>query len=80
VFDALRNNESVLANELAAIALSEKGFNETDQQVRRDFVNRFHHMLYYMGRRGHAMRIFRREGSRWKLAPRERDLLDEHKQ
>jgi len=38
-------------------------------------VNRFHHMLYHMGRRGHAVKIGQGEGSRWKLAPKERDLL-----
>ena len=74
VGDALRNNDSVSANELAAVALAEKGFNETDRQVRRDFVNRFHHMLYHMGRRGHAVRIGKGEGVRWKLAPKEPDL------
>jgi hypothetical protein len=56
-------------------ALAEKGIPETDRQMRRDFVNRFHHMLHHMQRRGHAVRIGKGEGVRWKLAPREPDLL-----
>jgi hypothetical protein len=75
VFHALRDNESVSANELASVALAEKGFGKGDRQVRRDFLNRFHHLLYHMGRRGHAVKVGHGEGSRWRLAPKDRDLL-----
>jgi hypothetical protein len=48
---------------------------ETDRTTRRNFVNRFYNMLHHNGRRGKTEKIGSGRGVRWKLAPRERDLL-----
>jgi hypothetical protein len=74
VYDALREGTTA-ANELAEAAMTEKGISEDDRHVRRDFVNRFHNMLHHMRRRGQTEKIGNRKGVRWKLAPREPDLI-----
>jgi hypothetical protein len=77
VFEAIRDLGTVSATELALKAMVDFDIPETDKKIRREFVSRFMNTLHAQVRRGTVERI--RVGDsrevRWKLAPREADLL-----
>jgi hypothetical protein len=60
---------------LADRAMAAKGMPESDRALRHDLANRFHNMLHHLRRRGKLEKIGHGPGVRWKLAPREPDLL-----
>jgi hypothetical protein len=75
VLEAIRDHGSVSVRELALAAMDDKGFPETDRQVRREFVARFMKALHNQERRGTIERIGSGRGVRFKVAEREPDLL-----
>jgi len=75
VYDALRERGTVAAIELAHEAQRRKGIAEHDRATYRDFVSKFHNLLQHMGRRGQLEKLGDGQGARWKLAPREPDLI-----
>ena len=75
IFEALRDQETVAAGELAAVAMAAKGIAETDGAIRRDFVSRFLTALHDMRRRGSIAKVGHGRGVRWRLAPKEPDLI-----
>jgi hypothetical protein len=75
VLEAVRDHGSVSARELALAAMADKGFPETDRQVRREFVSRFMKALHNQERRGTIQRIGKGRGVRFKVAEREPELL-----
>ena len=56
-------------------AAVEKGIPETDRKVRKDITALFTNVAYYPTQRGQRVRIGRGPDARWKLAPRELELL-----
>jgi hypothetical protein len=75
VLEAIRDHGSVSARELALAAMADKGFAESDRQVRREFIARFMKALHNQARRGTIERIGSGRGVRFKVAEREPDLL-----
>jgi hypothetical protein len=75
VLEAVRDHGSTSARELALAAMADKGFPESDRQVRREFVSRFMKALHNQERRGTIERIGNGRGVRFKVAEREPDLL-----
>jgi len=75
VYEAIRDNGTTCAGELAAAAMKIRDIPETDSQVRRDFVNRFLNTLHDLLRRGTVEKIGSGRGVRWKLAEREPRLV-----
>ena len=60
---------------MALAAMADKGIPETDRRARSDFVARFTSVLHDQLRRGVVEQIGKLRNVRWKLAPRERELL-----
>jgi hypothetical protein len=75
VYEALRGNKIIWPREIAKAAMASKGIPETDKAIRKDIVSRFTNVVYDLTRRGQLEKIGQGEGARWKLAPKERDLL-----
>ena len=75
VYDALRANEIICPREIAKAAMAAKGISETDKAMRKTISARFARVCYDLTRRGRLQKIGQGEGARWKLAPKERDLL-----
>jgi hypothetical protein len=75
VLEAIRDHGSISARELALAAMADKGFPETDRQVRREFIARFMKALHNQVRRGTIERIGNGRGVRFKVAEREPNLL-----
>jgi hypothetical protein len=75
VYEAMRQAESVTTLEITETALREKQIPESDKRVRRDFINRIGNVLHDLRRRGKVEKIGRGPGVRWKIAPREPDLI-----
>jgi hypothetical protein len=75
VLEAIRDHGSISARELALAAMADKGFAESDRQVRREFVSRFMKALHNQVRRGTIERIGHGRGVRFKVAEREPNLL-----
>jgi hypothetical protein len=71
VFEALRENGTTAAGELATAAMTARNISENDGAIRRDFVARFLNTLHDLLRRGTVEKIGQRRGVRWKLAERE---------
>src|SRR3954451_20125861 len=46
VLEAVRDHGSISARELASAAMADKGFAESDRQVRREFIARFMKALH----------------------------------
>jgi hypothetical protein len=74
VYDALRAAPEIRAQDLADVAMRAKGMPETDRAQRREF-NRFLNVMGDMKRRGNLVKIGHGPGVRWKIAPREAELL-----
>jgi predicted metal-dependent HD superfamily phosphohydrolase len=75
IYDALRDNGTVSAAELAEAVATQKEIPETDRAIRREITDRFLNMLHHLRRRGHLEKIGHGPGVRWKLSPKEPDLL-----
>jgi len=75
VFDAIRENGTTAASELAAAAMTAQSIPESDNAIRRDFVARFLNTFHDLLRRGTVEKIGQGRGVRWKLAEREPGLL-----
>src|ERR1051325_6372720 len=75
ILEAIRDHGSVSVRELAVAAMTDKGFSETDRQVRREFVARFTKALQNQVQRGRIERIGKGRGVRFKLAEPEPELL-----
>ena len=75
MLEAIRDHGFISAREGALAAMADKGFAETDRQVRREFVSRFRKALHNQVRRGTMERIGNGRGVRFKVAEREPDLL-----
>jgi hypothetical protein len=65
IYEALRDRDTVSAAELADIAITHKGIE--DSRVRATFVGRFLVRLDQMALRGHVERIGSGNGVRWRL-------------
>jgi hypothetical protein len=74
VYEAMRDNGTTAAGELAATAMATRNIPETDGRTRRDFVARFLNTLHDMRRRGTVEKIGQGRGVRWRLAEREPSL------
>jgi hypothetical protein len=74
VFEAIRDNGTTSAGELAAAAMAARSIPESDGATRRDFVSRFINTLHDLLRRGTVEKIGRGHGVRWRLAPKEPPL------
>ncbi len=70
-YEAMRDNGTTSAGELAAAAMAIRKIPETDNLVRRDCASRFLDTLHDMLRRGTVEKIGSGRGVRWKLAERE---------
>jgi hypothetical protein len=75
VYEAIRDDRTTSADELAAAAMAEKHVSETDRATRRLFASKFHSALHDLRRRGHVENIGQGKGVRWKLAPVEPELI-----
>jgi len=75
ILEAIRDHGSVSARELALAAMADKGFPETDRQVRREFISRFTKALQNQVRRRTIERIGKGRGVRFKVAEMEPNLL-----
>ena len=75
IYEAMRDNKIIWPREIAKAAMAAKGIPETDKAIRKDIVSRFTNVVYDLTRRGQLEKIGHGEGARWKLAPKERDLL-----
>jgi len=75
IYDSIRKRGTISANELSDIAMAAKGMPESDRALRHDLANRFHNMLHHLRRRGKLTKIGHGPGVRWKLAPKEPDLI-----
>jgi hypothetical protein len=75
VYDALRANEIIWPREIAKTAMAEKGISETDKAMRKAISARFARVCYDLTRCGRLERIGQGDEARWKLAPKERDLI-----
>jgi hypothetical protein len=74
VFEALRENGTTAAGELAAAAMVARSVPESDGAIRRDFVARFLNTLHDLLRRGTVEKIGQGRGVRWRLTSREPGL------
>jgi hypothetical protein len=70
VYEAIRDNGTTAAGELAKAAMDSRSIPESDGATRRDFVARFLNTLHDMRRRGTVEKIGEGRGVRWKLAER----------
>jgi hypothetical protein len=75
VREALRDTEIIWPREIAKAAMVAKGIPETDKAMRKNINARFTRVCYELTRRGQLEKIGHGEGMRWKLAPREPDLI-----
>jgi hypothetical protein len=75
IYDALRDAPEVRAQDIADQAMRDKGMPDTDRAQRCEFVNRFLNVMGDMKRRGKLVKIGRAPEVRFKLAPREANLL-----
>jgi hypothetical protein len=75
VYDALRGTAEVRAQDLADQAMRDKGLPEADRAQRREFTYRFLNVMGDMKRRGNLIKIGHGPGVRFRIAPREADLL-----
>lgn len=75
IYDALREAPEVRAQDIADQAMRDKGMPETDRAQRREFINRFLNVMGDMKRRGKLVKIGRAPTTRFKLAPKQPDLL-----
>jgi hypothetical protein len=66
VFEAIRDNGTTAAGELAAEAMTARSIPESDGAIRRDFVARFLNTLHDLLRRGTVEKIGQGRGVRWK--------------
>ena len=75
VYDALRITPEVRAQDIADQAMRDKGMPETDRAQHREFTYRFLNVMGDMKRRGKLVKIGKGPGVRWKIAPKEAELL-----
>jgi hypothetical protein len=75
VWEALRAQEAIWPREIAKAAMEAKGIPDTDKVVARDIIGRFRNVCYDLTRRGKLVKVGHGQGTRWKLAPREPDLI-----
>jgi hypothetical protein len=75
VYEALRGGQVIWPREIAKAAMAEKGFPDTEKKVTRDIIARFTNVAYDLTRRGKLVKVGHGSGTRWKLAPREPDLI-----
>jgi hypothetical protein len=75
VWEALREQELIWPREIAKAAMAAKGIPDTDKAVARDIIGRFTNVCYDLTRRGKLVKIGDGQGARWRLAPKEPDLI-----
>lgn len=75
VYEALRASEIICPREIAKEAMAEKGVSETDKATRKNIGARFTRVCYELTRRGRLDKIGSGAEVRWKLAPKEPDLI-----
>jgi hypothetical protein len=76
VYDALRAApEGIRAQDLADVAMREKGLPDTDRAQHREFTYRFLNVMGDMKRRGKLAKIGQGPGVRFALAEKEPGLI-----
>jgi len=75
IYEALRDQGTISPRQVAYAAIEAKQIPAPDSAAKRDIINRFTNVLYDLTRRGLADKIGHGPGFRWKIAPRDPELL-----
>jgi hypothetical protein len=75
IYEAFRKQELIWPREIAKAAMAAKGIPDTDKAVERDIIGRFANVCYDLTRRGKLLKIGHGQGTRWRLAPNEPELI-----
>jgi hypothetical protein len=75
IYEALRDQGTISPRQVAYAAIEAKQIPAPDSATKRDIVARFTNVMYDLTRRGLAEKIGHGPGAKWKIAPRDPDLL-----